>query len=369
MEKGQFQEEKLEELKCFNKNCWLVRNLNYDPYKRCQYCELKFPQCMFLRYQIISLFLIIFILTLSYLIERRISELLIISVFTLIIIYGYFFNKSTDEIIKANFAERKANQTLDEMNKTLKIRVDAQTKEIRKAYEELRVLDKAKSEFISIASHQLRTPLTAIKGYISMIIDGTYGELSEKSQRPIENIYQSNERLIRLVNDLLNLSRLEAGKIEFKPELHFLEKIIQTIIDELKINAQKKGLSLNLKLSKNIPQIMVDENKLSQVLLNIFDNAIKYTQKGEITIELEKIDNEQQIKISDTGAGMTEDEIKSIFQTFSRTTAGNQLNTEGAGIGLYIGKKFVAMHQGKIWAESLGKGKGSTFYIRLPEKQ
>ena len=239
--------------------------------------------------------------------------------------------------------------------------------ELEKTYDELERISKAKSEFLSIASHQLRTPLTAIKGYISMILEGTYGKLPEKQARPLENVYQSNERLIKLVNDLLNLSRLDAGKIEFSPELNYLEEIVSDIVEELRINAEKKGLYIRMvKPSEPLPKIMVDQDKLRQVILNIIDNAIKYTNKGGITIELKKLDGEEEIKVSDTGEGMTKKEIESLFQMFSRATAGTQLHTEGAGLGLYVARQFIEMHGGKIWVESPGKSKGSTFYIRLP---
>jgi len=233
--------------------------------------------------------------------------------------------------------------------------------------QEIEKIDKAKSEFISIASHQLRTPLTAIKGYISMILEGTYGQLAEKQVRPMENVYQSNERLIKLVNDLLNLSRLDAGKIEFSPELNSLEEMVSDIIEELRINAEKKGLYMKIvKSLKPLPKIMVDQDKLRQVILNIIDNAIKYTKEGGITLELKKLDGEEEIKVSDTGEGMDKGELNSLFQMFSRTTAGTQLHAEGAGLGLYVARQFIEMHGGKIWAESPGKSKGSTFYIQLP---
>ncbi|MBI2038332.1 MAG: HAMP domain-containing histidine kinase, partial [Candidatus Nealsonbacteria bacterium] len=233
----------------------------------------------------------------------------------------------------------------------------------------LRRLDKAKSEFISIASHQLRTPLSVIKGYISMIIEGVYGKLSEKQASPLENVYQSSERLIKLVNDLLNLSRLEAGKIEFKPEPAFLENIVFSVAEELKINAEKKGLYMKImKPSASLPEIMIDQDKLRQVILNIIDNAIKYTQAGGITVALKQLDFWVRITVSDTGEGMAKEEMAGLFQTFTRAHAGTRLNIEGAGIGLYVAKKFVEMHKGKIWAESQGRGKGSTFFIELPVK-
>ena len=236
--------------------------------------------------------------------------------------------------------------------------------------QEIEKIDKAKSEFISIASHQLRTPLTAVKGYISMILEGTYGQLAEKQARPLENVYQSNERLIRLVNDLLNLSRLDAGKIEFSPELTSLEEMVSGVVEELRINAEKKGLYMKMiKPSESLPKIMADQDKLRQVILNIVDNAIKYTKEGGITFELKKLNEQEEIKVFDTGEGMDEGELNSLFQMFSRATAGTQLHAEGAGLGLYVARQFIEMHGGKIWAESPGKGKGSTFIIQLPLKK
>jgi len=200
-----------------------------------------------------------------------------------------------------------------------------------------------------------------------MVLEKSYGKPPEKMEKPLENIYASNERLIKLVNDLLNLSRLEAGKIEFNPELTSLKELVSGIIQELRINVEKKGLYIKIvKPSEPLPKIMLDRDKIRQVILNIIDNAIKYTKEGGITVNLEKLNSEEQIKVSDTGEGMDEKEIQSLFQIFSRATAGTQLHTEGAGIGLYVARQFVEMHGGKIWAESLGKGKGSTFIVRLP---
>jgi len=235
--------------------------------------------------------------------------------------------------------------------------------------QEIEKIDKAKSEFISIASHQLRTPLTAVKGYISMILEGTYGQLAEKQTRPLENVYQSNERLIRLVNDLLNLSRLDAGKIEFSPTLASLEEMVSSIVEELRINAEKKGLYMKMiKPSESLPKIMADQDKLRQVILNIVDNAIKYTKEGGITLELKKLDEREEVRVSDTGEGIDKEELNSLFQMFSRATAGTQLHAEGTGLGLYVARQFIEMHGGKIWAESKGKGKGSAFIIQLPIK-
>ena len=241
------------------------------------------------------------------------------------------------------------------------------TGKLEKTNAELKILDEAKSEFVSIASHQLRTPLTAIKGYISMILEGTYGKLPIKQQKPVSNIYESNERLIRLVNDLLNISRIESGKIKMEWEKAQLQKVTQSVIDELQIKAKEKNLKLTLKKPKTtLPLFSMDIAKVRNIILNIIDNAIHYTEKGSITVNLQSQKENVLITITDTGEGMSAEELGQLFESFSRGRAGNKMWTEGAGLGLYIAHQFVQMHKGKIWADSPGKGKGSIFSIQLP---
>jgi len=254
-------------------------------------------------------------------------------------------------------------------SKKLEREVERATKDLKEAYEKLKKLDKAKSEFISIASHQLRTPLTAIKGYISMLQEGTYGKLPAKSKRPLNHIYQSNERLIKLVNTLLNISRLEAGRIEMDFKRASLEDIISSVISELRIEAENKELYLKFKKTKTpLPPVSVDREKIREAILNLVDNAVRYTHRGGITVKLQRKGSRVLIAVSDTGEGITEGELAKMFESFSRGTAGVRFFTEGAGLGLYVAKKFVEMHNGRIWAESQGQGRGSTFYIELPIK-
>ncbi len=264
--------------------------------------------------------------------------------------FGYYLIKSVNREIK----QREELQKL--------------ATELEKANIELKKLDISKTEFISIASHQLRTPLTAIKGYLSMVNDGTYGKLPDIAKEKLKNVFESNERLIRLVNDLLNVSRIETGKMGLEKNEIKVEDFIQQITKDLAINAKKKKLYLKFtKPKEKLPKISVDESKLRQVFLNITDNAIKYTNKGGITISAEKTkDNFILIEITDTGEGMGEQDLSKIFERFSRGNAGNWMHAEGAGLGLYIAKQFTEMHNGKIWAESEGEGKGSKFYIKLP---
>lgn len=258
-------------------------------------------------------------------------------------------------------------------------------------YGELKKLDDAKSEFISIASHQLRTPLTAVKGYVSMILEKSYGEVPDKMSQPLENVYASNERLIKLVNDILNISKIEAGKMEMEWEKASLEELILDIINELKVKADTKNLYLKYEKPPKespkgeqvpygagklptgqaetpIPDITIDKTKIRQVILNIIDNSIKYTEKGGTTVRMQIVDGRLRIVVSDTGVGLEKNDIPRLFESFSRGRNGSIARAEGTGLGLYIARRFIEMHQGRIWAESEGKGKGSTFFIELPIK-
>ncbi len=274
-------------------------------------------------------------------------------------------------LIKSVVREVERRKELEELSDEI---VEANI-ELKEANKKLKRLDKAKSEFISIASHQLRTPLTAIKGYLSMILEGSYGEISDSQKEKIEDVLTSSERLISLVNDLLNVSRIESGKIEMRFKKISIVKFIEQSIKELKIIAEEENLYLNLekKVDEN-QEVDVDEDRMRQVILNIIDNAIKYTEEGGITITLEKqeINSGQDsvlVKIKDTGKGMTKKDIDNIFESFSRGSAGDLMHAEGAGLGLYIARKFVNMHNGSIWIESKGEGKGTCFFIELPIDQ
>ncbi len=280
------------------------------------------------------------------------EKILNIFVFFLFCIFGY-------QLIKSTIQEIERREQMESM-----------AKKLEKAYKELKRLDVAKTEFVSIASHQLRTPLTAIKGYLSLIQEETYGKFPRQMEKPLENTYISTERLIRLVNDLLNISRIESGKVITKVEKIYIEDIIESVITELENLAKQKNIYIKWKSSKKLSvKVLADKDKIRQVVLNLIDNAIRYTATGGVTISTKLSDENYQIKMKDTGPGMAEEEISQLFVSFRRGSVGRKTSTEGTGLGLYIAKKFIEMQNGKVWAESLGKGKGSTFYIEIPRSQ
>jgi len=235
------------------------------------------------------------------------------------------------------------------------------------ANDKLRALDKAKSEFISIASHQLRTPLTSIKGFGSLLLEGTYGEVPEAQRGALEKIYISNERLIQLVEDLLNVSRIEAGRMEFDFEEAAIEDLVQEAVQTLELSAKAKNLYLHWQKPETpLPKVKIDITKIKEVISNMVDNAIKYTQKGGVTVKVQDDGKNVRVVVSDTGIGMDQEEIDMIFEKFQRGKQVAHYHTDGTGLGMYIGKKIVAEHKGRIWAESDGKEKGSRFILELP---
>ncbi|MBU4023179.1 HAMP domain-containing histidine kinase [Patescibacteria group bacterium] len=270
------------------------------------------------------------------------------SLFIIFLIFGYLLIKSVSK-------EVKQREKMEEMAKELAI-----------ANIKLKKLDQTKSEFLSIASHQLRTPLSAIKGYLSMVLEGTYGKISKKVEKPINNVFQASKQLNQLVNTLLNVSRIEAGRIKLEPIPTPIKEVLEPIVEEFKIVAQEKGLYLKLSFADSLPLIPLDKEKINQVIMNIIDNAIKYTEKGGIIIKCKMKNEKLKITIADTGLGMSKEQLGEIFQKFNRGTAGETHWASGAGLGLYIAKEFTELHNGKIWAESGGEGKGSTFNIELP---
>src|SRR3989338_5402719 len=231
---------------------------------------------------------------------------------------------------------------------------------------DLQRLDAAKSDFISIASHQLRTPLSTIKGYISMIQEGTFGQLPTKLQDPLYKVYVSNERLITLVSDLLDLSRMERGKMRYDFIPIRLGDIAEGVVNDFKIVAKSKNMSFDFKRITTNDLVWGDPDKLRQVILNLVDNAFKYTPSGSVTVSLVGGDKNVQISVADTGLGLDAEELRALFQKFSRGRDQGRSHTEGRGLGLYVARLIAEAHRGALTVSSSGKWKGSTFSFTLP---
>ncbi len=259
----------------------------------------------------------------------------------------------------------KLYSEVEDLYQNLEKRVEEQTKELKSAYEELKASDLAKSEFTNMASHQLRTPLTSLKGYTSMLREGNYGKIPAKAKEKLDVLYESIERLIHLVNKLLNISRVDLGKLSTDMKEQDIVKVVKSSFMEMEGEAEEKRLSTKLKLPKKEIILKFDFFQIREVVTELIDNAIKYTNKGNVTVGLKEEETQVIIYVSDTGEGLAKNEDKRIFERFSRGEAGIASFTEGTGLGLHLIKEYMNLHNGKIWVESKGKGKGSTFYIEF----
>ncbi len=239
--------------------------------------------------------------------------------------------------------------------------------ELTAANTQLTNLDKAKSEFLSIASHQLYTPLTALRGYISMLEEGDYGKLND-DQKPILDILdKSSTRLIELIKNLLDISRIESGRLELNLESIDLVEMARDLVEDLLPNAMTKKLQLEFHEPKDpVAHAVVDSQRIRQVMLNFVDNAIKYTPHGRVDVRIEQKGEKINFSVTDTGNGLETNDIDQLFHKFIRVGGAARFHTEGTGLGLYVAKQIVREHHGEVYAQSPGVQKGSTFIMEVP---
>jgi signal transduction histidine kinase len=234
--------------------------------------------------------------------------------------------------------------------------------------QQLKIMDQARAEFISIASHQLRTPPATIKWYLAAVISGDFGDLSPKVKEALIKAQLTNNGLITLIDDMLNASRIERGQMEFLYEETDVEPLIQQSVIDLTPQATMRKLFLDYsKPATEIPKILADREKLKQVISNLIDNAIKYTKQGGVTVKFESDGNNLLIKVTDTGKGLEPGEAATIFQKYGRGKDAKK-HASGLGLGLYVAKIISEHHRGRVSAESPGPGKGTTFTVTLPIK-
>lgn len=233
-----------------------------------------------------------------------------------------------------------------------------------------KLIERMKTEFVSLAAHQLRTPLSAIKWTLKLFLDGDLGKITKEQREYIRKTYESNERMVRLVNNLLDVTRIEEGRYLYKPVLAEIEPLVQFVINSYQEEIKKRKINFKyIKPEKKLPKVEIDKEKMRLAIQNLLDNAIKYTPAGgQITISLKSNKKEIEFSIKDTGVGIPKDQQERVFTKFFRGVNVMKMETEGTGLGLFITKNIIEAHGGKIWFESK-EGKGTTFYFRLPFKK
>ncbi|PIR72667.1 MAG: hypothetical protein COU42_00350 [Candidatus Nealsonbacteria bacterium CG10_big_fil_rev_8_21_14_0_10_36_24] len=233
-----------------------------------------------------------------------------------------------------------------------------------------RLVQKMKTEFVTVAAHQLRTPTSAVKWSLEVLLEGDLGKLNKEQKKLIEKAHKTNDKAIRLVNDLLNVAEIEEGRYLSKLVLLNIEDLIQSIIEEYKEQIKEKKIKFEFKKpEEQLPKTMVDVEKTKIAVRNILDNALRYTlPKGKISIFVKKEEKNIEVQIQDSGLGIPLNEQDKIFTKFFRGSNIMRIDTEGTGLGLYIAKNIIEAHRGIIWFES-EEGKGTTFYFTLPIKE
>jgi signal transduction histidine kinase len=277
----------------------------------------------------------------------------IVAGFTLLsaVVLGFMLVKSIKRIVKQ------------------KEEIEKLAKKLEAANEQLKVLDKMKSEFVSIASHQLRSPLTSIRGYSSMLIEGSFGVIPPKAKEAIERIAESSRFMASSVEDYLNVSRIQAGNMKYEYSDFNIKDLAERVADDTRQIAMKKGLLLTFKSDVEKRGIVhADIGKTRQVIDNLINNALKYTPKGSINIFVHDDPKAKKIyvEVSDTGIGMKPHTIESLFEKFERAENANAVNVTGTGLGLYIARKMAQEMKGDVTAASEGENRGSTFTLWLP---
>ncbi len=295
--------------------------------------------------------LIIIIGSQFFFVESSVNQVLVGVTFTIACIGGYF-------LVKSVMREIKQREQIERL-----------AKDLAKANKRLRELDQLKTEFVSIASHQLRSPLTAIRGYASMLVDGDFGTFPEKARDALMRIDESSRFMAISIDDFLNVSRIESGSMKYEISNFSLADEISRLVDDLRPAAVKRGLVLTYSSkAETDTHVSADVGKLRQVVQNVIDNAMKYTPKGKITVTVADDAKAKKVRIivQDTGIGMSEETAAKLFGKFVRASNANTVNVHGTGLGLYLAKQMLEAMHGTITASSEGDGKGSTFTIELP---
>jgi signal transduction histidine kinase len=241
----------------------------------------------------------------------------------------------------------------------------AAAQELQGLNERLRLASNAKSEFLANMSHELRTPMNAILGFVEMLLDDLYGEIPPHLREPLVDIQVNGKHLLNLINDVLDLSKIEAGRMEIALEDYSVEDLVESVATSLHSLAVEKGVALVTRVQPGIELACGDAKRIMQCLMNLAGNALKFTKQGQVEVGVEQAQDLLRYHVADTGIGIPKEQIEEVFGEFRQAGAAITREFGGTGLGLSITKKFVEMHDGRIWVES-ELGKGSTFFFEVP---
>ena len=270
--------------------------------------------------------------------------------------------------IKSQMTElRKHQEHLEELVEERTEHLEKKSQELSELNVSLQEANRHKTEFLANMSHELRTPLNSIIGYTKLILDGMEGEINEEQCKDLEIVHSSSRHLLQLINDLLDISKLEAGRVELQWQEFSVSDLRDEAVSPVQRLAEEKGLTLVYDVGAGIDKLYADKVRVRQVLLNILGNAVKFTNEGSVNLVVSESDTDFIFSVTDTGMGIGKEDLETIFDSFHRVDLAKSAEYEGTGLGLTISRHFVEMHGGSMWAES-ELGKGSTFSFTLPKK-
>lgn len=286
--------------------------------------------------------------------------------------------KKTKELKREKTRVEKSKNEIEILNKKIEERriatlnilqdIEEAREELKKSFEELKVLDKLKDEFVNIGAHELKTPLVPIIGYLDMMLKNNRSRLSKKERKELDICLESAKRLNNLITDVSDVSKLETKAMKFEMMPLRIGQVIGVVVNSLNLYAESKNIKLTTNIQPELPLIKGDELRLTQALSKLVENAIKFTDEGSVTVSAKKERNNIMVSVKDTGMGIRKKDMSRLFTKFFQAQDITTRKTKGTGLGLIVCKSIIEAHKGRVWAESKGLGKGTTFSFTLPVK-